>query len=46
MLEGFGFDVLTAADGREAVEPFREHTDQIALVLLDMTMPQTSSGRD
>jgi PAS domain S-box-containing protein len=39
MLERFGFELLEAADGREAVEIFREHADEIALVLLDMKMP-------
>jgi len=38
-LEYLGFDVLTAADGLEAVNLFREHSDKIACVLLDMTMP-------
>ena len=39
MLERLGFSVLTAADGREAVEVFREHSAEIACVLLDLTMP-------
>ena len=39
MLERMGFDVLTALDGREAVEVFREHADEIVCVLLDLTMP-------
>jgi PAS domain S-box-containing protein len=38
-LERVGIDVLTAADGREAVEMFRKHAGTIRLVLLDMTMP-------
>ena len=40
MLERLGFAVLTAADGREAVEVFREHTDDVACVILDLTMPR------
>jgi PAS domain S-box-containing protein len=40
MLETMGFEVLLAADGREAVEIFREHPDKITLVLLDLTMPR------
>ena len=40
MLESFGFSVLTAADGCEGVEVFRERADEIRLVLLDMTMPR------
>jgi PAS domain S-box-containing protein len=39
MLELMGFTVLTARDGREAVEVFRRESDRIRLVLLDMTMP-------
>ncbi len=39
MLERNGFRVLTAADGREALEIYRARRDEIALVLLDLTMP-------
>jgi DNA-binding NtrC family response regulator len=39
MLEHLGFNVLTAADGRDAVEVYRREADRIRLVLLDMTMP-------
>jgi PAS domain S-box-containing protein len=39
MLEHIGFSVLTAPDGREALKLFREHTDEIVCVLLDLTMP-------
>jgi len=31
--------VLTADDGHEAVEIFKEHADKIVGVLLDLTMP-------
>ncbi|HIE41131.1 MAG TPA: PAS domain-containing sensor histidine kinase, partial [Candidatus Aenigmarchaeota archaeon] len=41
-LEYAGFNVITAADGREALEKFRENYDKIILVLLDMTMPHLS----
>jgi CheY-like chemotaxis protein len=34
-----GYRVLTAANGAEAVEVFRQHHQEIALVLLDMAMP-------
>ena len=40
MLERMGFSVLTANDGQEALEVFREHQDGISLVLLDLTMPK------
>jgi len=39
MLEELGFTALTAAHGREAVDLFREHADEIVCVLLDLTMP-------
>jgi PAS domain S-box-containing protein len=38
-LTHFGYTVLEAANGAEAVEVFREHADEISLVLLDMMMP-------
>lgn len=34
-----GFEVLTAANGMEAVECYLQHGDTIRLVVLDMTMP-------
>jgi PAS domain S-box-containing protein len=40
MLEQMGFCVLTAADGREAVETYRARRDDIVCVLLDLTMPK------
>ncbi|MBE9485714.1 MAG: response regulator [Chloroflexi bacterium] len=39
MLETFGFTVLTAADGREAVTVYKQHQTDIKLVLMDLTMP-------
>ena len=39
MLQRWGFEVLVAADGREAVEMFRAAKDKIILVILDLTMP-------
>jgi two-component system, cell cycle sensor histidine kinase and response regulator CckA len=38
-LEGKGYTVLTAEDGKQAVDVFRENRDDIACVLLDLTMP-------
>ncbi len=42
VLEHFGFTVLTSVDGLEAVATFRQHAEEIVLVLLDMTMPHLS----
>jgi signal transduction histidine kinase/ActR/RegA family two-component response regulator len=38
-LERAGYRVLTALNGREALEVFREHKHEIVLVVLDLTMP-------
>lgn len=42
VLEGEGFDVLLANDGVEALEIFREHRNEIAVVLFDVSMPRLS----
>jgi len=39
MLNILGFEVLTASDGIKALEIFREHSQEVKAVLLDMTMP-------
>jgi len=39
MLERYGYTVVLAENGQEAVTLFRMLADQIAVVLLDMTMP-------
>ncbi len=39
MLEHLGFNVLTAADGGQAVDLYRERGNEIDLVLMDLTMP-------
>lgn len=39
-LETLGFRVLTARDGSEGIELFKTHEDKIAVVLLDMGMPE------
>jgi PAS domain S-box-containing protein len=36
----FGFSVMTAVDGREAVEIYGNNADQITCVILDLTMPK------
>ncbi len=40
LLESFGYKVVEARDGREAVERFRERRGEIDLVLLDLMMPR------
>jgi CheY-like chemotaxis protein len=39
MVELCGLKVITACDGVDAVTKFREHADEIDLVLMDLTMP-------
>jgi two-component system cell cycle sensor histidine kinase/response regulator CckA len=38
-LEAFGYDVLTAADGADALALYLQHRDKVAVVLTDMMMP-------
>jgi CheY-like chemotaxis protein len=40
ILSNLGFDVLTAADGLEALELFCEHKWEIRCVILDLAMPR------
>jgi PAS domain S-box-containing protein len=45
LLKRMGLDVLNAADGQEAVELCRDHSDKISFVLMDLTMPNMN-GRE
>ncbi|HMC89429.1 MAG TPA: ATP-binding protein, partial [Gemmataceae bacterium] len=45
ILQKFGYQVLLAEDGMQAVEVYEQHGEQIQLVVLDLTMPRLS-GRD
>jgi PAS domain S-box-containing protein len=45
ILERGGYRVLAACDGREAVEVFRLHADEIGLLVLDAVMPNMG-GRE
>ena len=42
MLAQFGFDVVGASDGAEAVEIIREKGNHFDLVVMDLTMPRMS----
>jgi PAS domain S-box-containing protein len=37
-----GFEVLTASDGQQAIEVFRQHRERIVCVVLDLAMPKMS----
>ena len=44
MLKKFGFNVLSATSGGEALEIFEKKRDEILLVILDMIMPDMGGG--
>jgi DNA-binding NtrC family response regulator len=45
LLAPVGYNVLTAKDGREGINIFKERKDEIRVILLDMIMPGMS-GRE
>ena len=44
VLADAGYTVLTAKDGAEAINTFRDHGDEIGLVILDVIMPKKNGG--
>ncbi len=40
VLKDLGLNVLATTDGTEAIEVFRQHQEEISLVLCDLTMPR------
>ena len=42
MLTQFGFEVLTASDGHEALEIMESRISEVGLVLMDLSMPKMS----
>jgi signal transduction histidine kinase/CheY-like chemotaxis protein len=46
ILENFGYRILEAPTGKEALAVWREHADEIALLLTDMVMPDGVSGAE
>jgi two-component system, cell cycle sensor histidine kinase and response regulator CckA len=45
ILEAYGYQVIEAGDGEEALEQYRAHADRIALLFLDTVMPK-KNGRE
>ncbi|MFA6053765.1 MAG: PAS domain S-box protein [Thermodesulfovibrionales bacterium] len=45
LLEEYGYKVITASSGQEAINEFKAHKDKIQLVLLDVMMPD-KNGRE
>ncbi len=39
VLEDFGYSVIEAVDGQDAIEKFREHRDEVRMLVLDVLMP-------
>jgi PAS domain S-box-containing protein len=44
MLENLGYSVLDAGGGREAVDIYKENSDKIDMVVIDMIMPLMGGG--
>jgi len=44
LLKVMGYQVLTAREGREAIEVYKKHREIIDLVLLDIVMPNMKGG--
>ncbi len=44
MLKTLGYEVLTARNGREAIEVYKENRDRIDIVIMDMIMPEMGGG--
>jgi nitrogen-specific signal transduction histidine kinase/CheY-like chemotaxis protein len=44
MLEKLGFRVISASNGPDAIEIFKNQKDQITLIILDMIMPEMNGG--
>lgn len=45
VLEELGYSVLTARDGKEAVEVFAANRDKVDLIILDAVMPKLSGSK-
>jgi len=45
LLEGMGYRVLIAKDGKEAIEVYEKDRDEIDIVVLDMVMPNMGGGQ-
>lgn len=45
LLEEFGYHVIEAVDGEDAIDKYREHNNEIRLVIMDAVMPK-KNGRE
>ena len=44
LLQDLGYTALTATSGREAIDLYQQHRDTVALVIIDMIMPEMGGG--
>ena len=44
ILKKLGYEVVTARHGKEALEVYRQNSQRVAIVILDLIMPQMSGG--
>jgi two-component system cell cycle sensor histidine kinase/response regulator CckA len=44
VLKKLGYEILTARHGKEAVEVYQQNRQRIAIVILDLTMPEMGGG--
>ena len=45
VLGSLGYEVMLAANGKEGIRLYKEHHERIALVILDMIMPQMGGAQ-
>ena len=45
ILEGAGYAVITAVDGNDAVDAFRQHAGEVRMVILDVVMPKKNGSQ-
>jgi CheY-like chemotaxis protein len=45
LLECYGYDVITATNGKEALKVYRSHGDSISLIILDSIMPEMDGNQ-
>ncbi len=45
LLSSFGYQVMTAGNGKEALEIYRREGEKISLVILDLIMPEMDGGQ-
>ena len=44
VLKKLGYEILTARHGKEAIEIYRQNSQRIAIVILDLIMPEMGGG--